>query len=262
MTNIIATILTIVIATSSIAAESLGTNPPIGTWPASAGVTCSGDMSTGDNESYESGAGSFCTTDWTEYDTNGVVNTHSSTGYNCGVYALAITSSSDTAVNNNRVVVDIGSIDSDVYERFYVTLPTLASGQYIRFHGAGNDNAETTAGAYYLQWYNTGSEYQFKLRTGAGQPTDYFVLTPGQKYRVEIHPVVNASSTLKVWDSSGNPVSASDSDTEVVYTAAAINMQYFFFNDSNSTASAVTYYIDDYTIDVDGTTYIGAQTCE
>ena len=260
MNYIITTILILAIATASIAAESLGTYP-LGTWPASAEVTCSGDMSTGNNESFESGASAFCTTDWTEYDTDGVVNTYSSTGYNCGTHALAITSSSATAAHNNRVVVDIGTTDSDVYERFYVTLPPLASEQYLRFHGAGNDNAETTAGAYYLQWYNTGSEYQFKIRTGAGQPTDYFVLTPGQKYRVEIHPVVNAASTLKVWDSSGNPVNASDSDTEVIHTAAAINMQYFFFNDSNSTTSAVTYYIDDYTIDVDGTTYIGAQIC-
>ena len=54
---------------------------------ASSGVTCSGDASSGDNESFEKGAGEFCTTDWTEADTDGAVNTYSTSGYNCGTHA-------------------------------------------------------------------------------------------------------------------------------------------------------------------------------
>jgi len=161
----------------------------------------------------------------------------------------------------NRVYVDIGGTDTDVYERFYMEIPTLASGAYIQPHMMGNDNNEHTIGIIYYQIYFTGAEYRLNIRNNSTGPTDYFVLTAGSKYRLEAHIVQNSTCTLKVWDAAGTAIqtSAGGGDYEVSHTGLDRAIQYFIFRDHSSSSTESTYYIDDYVIDVDGTDYIGPE---
>lgn len=226
------------------------------------GVTCSGDMSDGDNESFEKGAGEFCTTDWTEVDVDGVVDTYSTGFAHTGTHSLKVTCDGDSANEpDNRVYADTGSEDADLYERFYWTPPTLASGSYLRFHSVGNDDNELLTGCYFLQWFNNSGTYQFILRNSAGSPGEHFELTPGSKYRVEIHATQSGTCTMKVFDSSDNPVLTSNggADYDLTHSGLNIGMRYFIFRDFNSGTTEAIYYIDDYVIDLDGSDYIGPQ---
>jgi hypothetical protein len=218
------------------------------------------DIQAGDNESFEASEGAFCTANVTESDTDGVISTYDATNHHCGTHVLSIISDSDSS-NENTVVADLGSADADFYSRFYVWLPAMSSGAYIRFYCAGSTSGSNAT--FFVQWYNSSGTYQLKVRTGAGQPTDYFVLTPGAKYRVEMHHVqYPGNTTLKVWDSTGTAVQASDSDYEVVYATANQNLQYMSFWDFGSSSTAYTTYVEDWKIDVDAVDYIGAQTCQ
>ena len=237
----------------------------------SGGVTCSGDMSDGDNESFESGAGSFCTTDWTEADTDGVVDTYSSTDANCGTHSLAIVCDGDNANEpNNRAYVQalVSGTPNDMMAnvRFYIKLPSLANGQYLRFFSVGDDNNETTAGQAYLQWFNNGGTYRLSLRNPSTDSSEYFALTPGAWYRFEMTVKDSSAnnSTLRVYDSSDTSVfsSTGDPDVEINNTSGDLaTMEYFIFRDFNSSTAGVTYYIDDVLIDVNGGGEVGAQVC-
>lgn len=233
---------------------------------AGGGLACSGDMSDGDVEDFEKGDGSFCTTDWTEVDVDGVVDTYDNGFAHCGSNSLKVTCDGDNANEpNNRVYVDLGGTDTDVYERFYIKLPTLDSGQYLRFHNVGNDNNESeVGGTLYFQWYNSSGTYRFNWRNGGGtQDSDYFNLTPGNKYRIEAHIIQNGAAELKVWDSTDTAVETSNGGGDYIQGGTGGNtaIQYFIFRDHNSSSTEATYSIEDYIIDVDGVDYIGAQSC-
>lgn len=255
-------ILGLAFAPQVMASGGMGPGPGLGE-PVSGGLVCSGDASDGATESYEAGEGSFCTTDWLEFDTSGVIDTYATTGANCGTHALAITANSANAAASNRVVVDLGATYPIIRERMYVTLPVLSDGAYIRFKTVGNDNNERDGGNYYLQWYRLGSTYQLKIRTGAGQPTDYYPLQPGTRYRLEIYSdsTPGQQVTLKVYDTAGTAVADSDANNIVSYTCSNVVQRYVSFYDYHSAAANVTTYIDDYTVRIGGTGDIGAQVC-
>ena len=224
----------------------------------SGGVSCSGDMSDGDNESFEAGEGSFCTTDWTEADTDGVVSTYDSTNSHTGSYALKITSDTDNS-NNNRIYGDYGSAQADLYQRFYIWFPTMGSGDYAWFHSLGNDNAELNGGVYYLQWANSSGTYQLKIRDVNENPAEYFNLSTGTKYRIETYADYNTSVTLKVWDSSGTAVATSNGapDYEISTTPGAVDQRYIVFMDYTPDTAGYIFYIDDYKLSTSG--WVGAE---
>lgn len=229
----------------------------------SGSVTCSGDMSNGDNESFESGVGAFCTTDWTESDTDGVINTYSNSNSFCGSYSMAVTCDSDNSASANRAYVDFG-VDTDLYFRVYMTFPTLLSGDYIRPLNVNDQNNEAvTAGTLYLQIFNSSGTYQVKLRDANENPSEYFDLSAGTQYRFEFHSVSGSTSTMRAYTSAGTAIETSNGggDYEISVTSGATNTRYLIFHDYHNDSSAVTYYVDDVIIDLDGTGYIGAQTC-
>lgn len=133
--NIIVTILTLAIATSSIAAESLGTNPPIGTWPASAPASAYTDVYQDDFNRSDSGTvgGS-----WTsETDTGpllGIVSNTMQWGPSAAYTAGYVTKDFGTAYLKSKTEVDVK-----------ISTLTTSSGGYVQFVQVRNSANATTA---------------------------------------------------------------------------------------------------------------------
>jgi len=223
------------------------------------GVTCSGDMSDGDNESFEKGAGEFCTTDWTEVDVDGVVDTYDTTYANTGTHSMSVICDDDSPnANSNRAYVDTGTLDNDVRIRFYIWLPALPSGAYTRVFKVNRLNSSSYV--VFLQWYNSYGTYKYNIR-GTGNDPEYFNLSVDTKYRVELHVVKGATSTLKIFDASGDPVATSNGGVDYEQSDTAVNVDIgdFTFDDETSTATASIYYVADVVIDLDGSGDIGPE---
>lgn len=233
----------------------------------SSGVTCSGDASSGDNESFEKGAGEFCTTDWTEADTDGVVDTYSSAEKHCGTTSLEITTDLETASNNNRAYIDLGASDQDFYVRFYVKIPSsLTNYQTDTALTVSGDGTSTTQIHVYITVSRTDSVYYLKIRTPGTNPTEYVPVTAGNWYRVDAHIVKSGDSTIRVYDVSDNPIltsnGGSDYEQAVTYASGDDYQRYIVFSDKSTDSVAHKIYIDDVAVEIDGTGYIGAQSCE
>ena len=230
---------------------------------AAAGSSCSGDMSDGDNESFEKGAGQFCTTDWTETDPDGVVSTYDNTNAHTGSYAAKFTADNDDANEpENKLYIDIGGTDTDIYIRFYFWTPADVVNYGAIYPLTIGDDVSETNGTVYLQYARNAASYQLKPRSVTANPAEYFELAVSTKYRIEMHVITNsASCNVKVFDASGNAVLTSNggADYDLGFTSGAANMQYFIFKASTTDSTARTWYIDDVVIDTDGSDYIGAE---
>lgn len=234
---------------------------------ASIGATCSGDASVGDNESFEKGEGEFCTTDWTEADTDGVVDTYSSAEKHCGATSLEITTDLETAGNNNRAYIDLGASDQDFYVRFYVKIPSSLSNYKadtaLTVSGNGTSTTQTHV---YIIIGRMDSTYYIKIRQLGENPTEYVPVTAGNWYRVDAHIVKSGDSTIRVYDVSDNPIltsnGGSDYEQAVTFASGDNYQRYIVFSDKSTDSVAHNFYIDDVAVEIDGTGYIGAQSCE
>ena len=59
--------------------------------PVAGGITCSGDFRSGNNESFEKGAGQFCTSNWVESDAGDVIDLYNTDKANCGTHSMKLT---------------------------------------------------------------------------------------------------------------------------------------------------------------------------
>lgn len=222
------------------------------------GVACTGDFSSGANESCEKGEDQFCTTDFTVADTTGVISTYDTNFYNTGTHGLSIICDSDNSAANNRVYADIGSVVSDVYFRGYIKLPTV--GNYASLNTAyfSADNAAST-NIVYLNYVQVDGSYRLKIRTAGTNTAEYFTVTPGSKYRVEIHAVDFGSCAMRLYSEAGTSIETSNGggDIECGVTGQDANLRYIVLRDNYSNSSPVTVYIDDIKMSTSG--WVGAE---
>ena len=212
------------------------------------GVACTGDFSSGANESFEKAEDQFCTTDLTVLDTSGVISTYDSSFYKTGTHGASIICDSDTEANNNRIYINLGAAQNDSYLRYYVkfdgNLPNNTAAGYLAF---GDDNNEI-GGLFYQTISNLSGVYYTTIRLSSSNTTEKFVVTPGNVYRVEIHVVKGGTSVLRLYDSGGTAVISTNGgeDSEIeLSTVSATNMQYIVFRDESGTSTATTIKFDD-----------------
>jgi len=231
---------------------------------AGGGLACSGDFSNGATEDFESGLDAFCTTDWTESEgdgASGVIDTYSTSGYHCGTHSTAITWDSDTAAQE-YIQADYGSEITDVYIRFYFTTPDIADWSNTEVFTCGVAATTGTFETVYLKFQDKSTEgttAQLAL-SGTEDAANYYELTEGAKYRIEIHAVTNSTSTIRVYDSAGAAFNHNGAAAETTVTTPNNNIRYFAFIDESGSAVAATGYIDDVAISTTG--WVGAQSCE
>lgn len=205
-----------------------------------AGGSCAGDFSDGDNEAFEDGAGTFCTTDWSLTNPNSVIDTFDTAWFNTGAKSCSITCNSGTPALNS-IEADIGSSVDDVYVRWYFKINTdIVDYMYYqpRF-----DNA---AQAYQLRITMRDSPNQIHLFGGGKETTDYFSFSTNTKYRAEIHFNRNSTSEMKLFDATGTQLQTNDSLNSLTLTPTPnVAIRYIEWQDHNGTASDLIYYIDD-----------------
>jgi len=242
-----------------------------GAVPAPVGPTCSGDFSSGQNESFEnsSGDGYFCTTDWSVVsDAGSAINTYDNNWNFCGTHSMSIIYDSDSP--NNQVRINLGSEDPDFYFRYYFKYSAVSAYAALSYMPRfGNDS---DASFYVTSMNNTdNSRHELKLRqagSGSGYSTEYFRIYDGYEYRVEIHVVGSAgTTTAKLFYKNGASwdavlSSTGGDDYEINLTATQTNHKYIDFISNSSSATAVTIYFDDVKISLSGGDYIGGDTCD
>ena len=233
---------------------------------APAGPTCSGDFSSGQNESFEKADGEFCTTDWSETDAGSAINTYS-TGWNfCGTHSVSVIFDSDSP--NNYIRADLGSADADFYLRYYfkyAALPNYYSAQYQP--RIGNDSG---MGFYVNVGNNTDqSRHELVMRNNDGTwSTEYFAVVNNGEYRVELHVVGSSgTTTMELYEKNGASwdhklSSSGGSDYEINITSSQTNHRYIDWLSSGTSSTPTTLYYDDVKVAISGAGYIGADTCE
>lgn len=220
------------------------------------------DFSSGDNESFETGSdGTFCTADWVANDADGVINTSDNAQAHCGSYSLSIVAASgNTGVNNAQV--DLGIEDADIYLRLYFRCPDVAAWRALRFLIFFNTGATNVVGGVRLRDWNAGEELY--LERGSALDDEYFALTAGSWYRLDIHVVGSGGNmTMKVYNANDEAVETSTGGGDVEASLASNNYdtRIIRFWDDYDNAAAITYYVDDIIVDMAGTGYIGGCSC-
>lgn len=229
---------------------------------AAGGISCSGDFSDGDPEDFEhgSGDGNFCTTDWTVSDTDGVVDTANASNSKCNSNSCAITYDSDSG-STNYIQANLGSVDNDCYIRFFCTIPDVPDWANTRPFSCGQDatpESNRVVGLK-LQDKNTGGTTARLYLWGTSDSANYYDLTEGSLYRIEIHIVKNSTCTIRVYDSGGSAVNHDGAGAETTVTGFNLDVQYFHWHDDSDNSTACTGYID--CVEYDASSWVGDQTC-
>lgn len=231
--------------------------------PQPVGETCSGDFSSGDNESFESGTLQFCTTDWSYTNADSKLDTYSSTGANCGSTAMAITGNSGNT-GDNVATADYGSAISSGYIRFYLTLPTMDDWDYFYFYKASSATTPgvTDSSLSAVVYSVTGTGLRVQLSIGGVLSTNYFELTEGGgPYRVEINYANNATVTMRMWDTDDTTqLQHNGAANDLTETGAAYDTRYHHFYDGYTFAGDATLYIDD--VEHSASSWVGARVCD
>ena len=220
------------------------------------GVACTGDFSSGDNESFESAEDAFCTTGWAVSDISGAISTYDTSFYNTGTHGASIICDEDTEANNNRIYADLGvAVNTGLYIRYYIKFDDILNDNKISaFFAIGNDDNEILGGAAYQTLSRLSGVFYTTIRTAGTGTVEKFAITPGNKYRVEIYIVKYGASIMRLYDSSGAAVVTTNGgvDTEVEMTSGNIDIRYLVFRDESSSATATTIKIDDVKISTTG----------
>lgn len=86
--------------------------------PSGGALPCTGSMQGGNNESFEVSEGSFCTTGWSETDTEGVISTYATDQFHCGTHSLKITPHTTTGSEVSYAITDANTFTNRFYFRF------------------------------------------------------------------------------------------------------------------------------------------------
>lgn len=216
------------------------------------GVTCSGSVTAGDTERFESGSGAFCLTGWTETDTSSKLDTYNGVQYVTGSKSMRV-----DLDNAAQSVIYANPADDAVSLRFYLRLTNTVA------IGAGNfitilqfDNEATFAGEsivgldFRINGDNTTS---LRLRNLAGSITYGPALAMNTWYRVELDAVRNATSTLRVFSIGG-----AQFGSDATITAGDAAMTYLAIGKVTAVTGAASMWIENFTLSTGSTFPIGA----
>ena len=215
-------------------------------------LVCSGAILSGDTERFESGAGAFCLTGWTETDSASKLDSYSSVQFVTGTRSMRV--DLDNAAN---AFIYANPADDDFSVRFY-----LRTTNFVAAIGAGNtvelfriDSETSFAGVPFvgLDLRVTGApSLTIRIRNTTTDTTGP-TLSENTWYRIELDCSRNATSTLRVFDIGGAQVG-----TDVSLTAPDLAFTYMMFGKANSSTGASTYWMDNITYSAAGTFPIGA----
>lgn len=208
------------------------------------GGECSGDFSDGDNESFEKGAGEFCTTEWTETDVSNVIDLYNATVANTGSYSCQIKLDSDTATQG-LISANLGSTTTEKYFRWYFQTDSNWAGGIYRLPCIGASTGVADRTISILASDTVAADVKIYLYNGTNS-THYFYLDKDKWYRFEIHAKQNDTCTLKIWDVSGDDwLDADDSSQSITLAGNDKAIQYLWFDDTYDDSTDIKAYIDD-----------------
>jgi len=216
-------------------------------------VACSGSFTSGDNESFENGTGTLCTTGLASTGLANGLNTYSDAWANCGTHSVLLTNSGG---NVNAIQADMGAMTTK-YFRFYLNPAGLtSSGTYTTtnvFQVSGNTTGGHQAAAVSLRRGNTS---QYQLVTTVTGYTEV-AINPAEILRVEVKVAYNGvdtvTETYRVKKYSGGSwVTLIDDATK--NTGVGLAPRYVSLK-----AAAINVYVDDIQ---SGSDWIGEATCE
>ena len=204
------------------------------------GGGCGGTLNfvTGDTESFEFEVGDFCTTQFTETDPDGIINSYDSAQYKNGGHSASF-AWTGTGQDDNFVQANIGAGDDDFTYDFWVK-PFDPEGytSYLVATATGLSGVNNDVGVQISVLYN-GTGVILIRAQGANNDTSTS-LTPGNWHRVEVDYNRNGVSTVDIYDASNSLI-----DT-LSLTANDFAVQYINFGCISSDADAdQTIYFDD-----------------
>ena len=202
-------------------------------------TACSGDFSTGDNESFENATdGEVCTTDFiAAVDTSSIMDTVSTTQFNSGAKSLEVAMS--VVTDRAYASWDIGVADGDFSVRFYVRTPSDLLTTNVGSHPivfSANEYGASSGSRLKIYMGSTGI---FGESSGVSTP---IVVAAATWYRVEVDYNSGGTGTVAVYTTGGVEVGSES------LTCQSSDLRYFDVGQirETSTANAVTYYIDDF----------------
>lgn len=155
--------------------------------PSAGGVTCtgSGSFDAGATEYFEQSEGDFCTTEFSETDTEGVISTYSTDQAFCGTHSLHITEHTSTLGTINAQISD----DTAFTLRFYVYVESGVMADYADTQFFGLLDSTTSYETTFNINHRTGAEYRLYMNGVSGS---YFGFSADTWYYVVL-----------TWDGSG-----------------------------------------------------------
>jgi len=157
--------------------------------------SCNGLFRSGSTESFESGSGTFCTTDaWSETDTINAIDTYSTAYHNCGIHSASIIIDADNA-SAPLLTANLGSGQTDFYHRFYFYVPTgtdqsFTLARYAEVADGSNYSLSVKA------TYDGVNSWIVRARVDGVDTDESFSLPQGAGYRMEAHVVRGAGTYI------------------------------------------------------------------
>jgi hypothetical protein len=188
-------------------------------------VACNGSITNGDNESFEKGAGEFCTTGWT-IDNSAGLNTHNGTWSRCGEASLSLSGSA-------AIYADFGAGVTTKYVRFYVKTANINDYASATIPGmAKYTGGSQTVGNLFFKDLSGGGTSERLILADDGS-TVGFDYTEGDTLRVEVkYEDLGTSSraTMRCWRLNAGSfvqIEKSDGGYDLVYADTADTIRYF-----------------------------------
>lgn len=215
-------------------------------------IVCSGAILSGGTERFESGAGAFCTTGWTETDSASKLDTYNGVQFLTGTKSMRV--DLDDA---SQSVIYANPADDAVSLRFYLRVTNSAA------LGAGNtvtllqfDNEATFAGEPIVGLdlrVNGDLTTSLRIKNLAASVTYGPSLSMNTWYRIEVDAARNATSTLRVFSIGGTQFG-----TDATITAGDAAFTYLAFGKVAGSSASASMWFDNITISTASTFPIGS----
>lgn len=214
------------------------------------GVACSGAFASGATERFESGAGAFCTTGWTETDVDGDINTFATDQFVTGTHAYKFSYTSDhVSVIQNQV-----GTEAAFTMRFYVRwsgVDDSVGGETMNI--LTFDDGNNPASGNNLEIYFRRNASSVGMRIGSTAGPD---LTENTWYRIELDMVTSGTCSMRTFSIGGAEVG-----TAVTATSGGACYHVFAGTDtaaSTTLSQPASVWIDNIIVDPASTYPIGS----
>lgn len=219
----------------------------------SGSVTCSGSFDSGQYESFEKGAGQFCTTGVVLSNDDSNIDTYDSNNPNCGSYNLRLTEYTDDL---GTVVMTVTDDDSFTF-RCYFTLVSIASQWQSLDWMLFLDSTSAIEEAITFR-RDAGADYRLRLTSDASA---YFSITPGTMYYTVLTWATGTNGVqLKLYNTSGVAQTVTNYTLNSTTIAGTKTDGITYIKYVTNTATYVLD-VDDAIFDSDSGGLSGGQTC-